>query len=168
LKPRDHSVSEAGAGSDSSAGAKAQPVLHGPAGGSAVSAPAARSRAPNPFASLDAEETLVSPASRRFFGPVRGSDAETKTYEVPAELLALARATSRDRASRRASTPAPESPSVDSLLAVAEPQSGVISARLAPVMRSLIQRALALAESVRRRVPAWRSLLRSGFRRPGR
>jgi hypothetical protein len=151
LTSRDHFVSEASAGSDSSARGDGQPDLHDPAGGLTPSPSAASSRSSNPFASLEAEQTLVSPASRKMLKLARGSDAETKTYEVPAELLALARPSAKERARRRASTPVPRSPSVESVA----PTGAESRASASLHGRSRERRAQALAHVIAAFVASW-------------
>jgi hypothetical protein len=57
----------------------------------------------NPFASFEGERTVVAAISPIILRLARGMDGETKKYEAPPELLALARASARERTLRRAS-----------------------------------------------------------------
>ena len=64
----------------------------------------------NPFASFEGERTVVTAISPIILRLARGMDGETKKYEAPPELLALARASARERAQRRASKAPPPTP----------------------------------------------------------
>jgi hypothetical protein len=73
----------------------------------------ATARAANPFASFEAERTVVAAISPIILRLARGNDLETKKYEAPPELLALARATARERALRRGSKSMPPAPELE-------------------------------------------------------
>jgi hypothetical protein len=67
----------------------------------------------NPFASFEGERTVVAAISPIILRVARGFDVETKKYEAPPELLALARANARERALYRASRSIPPEPALE-------------------------------------------------------
>ena len=94
--------------SDSSAAADGAAGRDVPA--TAVSSSAVASRVANPFDSFEGERTVVAAISPIILRVARGLDVETKKYEAPPELLALARASALERALRRASRAVPPAP----------------------------------------------------------
>ncbi len=94
--------------SESSAAADGAARRDAPA--AAASSTAVAEIAANPFASFEGERTVVAAISPIILRLARGMDGETKKYEAPPELLALARASARERALRRASKALPPTP----------------------------------------------------------
>jgi hypothetical protein len=64
----------------------------------------------NPFASFEGERTVVAAISPIVLRLARGTDVETRKYQAPPELLALARESARERALRRRAKSMPPAP----------------------------------------------------------